>query len=306
MSSRIWASFLFAVVVFTFADVTNAASTTTPIENATVNLYCLIKANGVTYSATGSGVFIHESGIILTNAHVAQYFLLSNDSGRAKTRCHVRDGSPAKEHYEVSLMYLSPNWAKATVEATAAKQPRKGTGEWDFALLRVTEAKKGQLPERFPALPLNFGVPLFINGEEVTAGGYPAEGLGFRAIQKKLARVTATSTIDRVQSFERPFQDMLALTPSRAAASGVSGGPVVDAADRLMGIIVTLQEGNVPKDDRSLRAITLAYIDRMFRTETGYSLAGFIADPSRIGVDVSAAPFSDLLETIKKTLRNTR
>src|SRR3989338_5130017 len=43
---------------------------------ATVNLYCRIRAGRKQYISTGSGVFISERGIILTNAHVAQFFLL--------------------------------------------------------------------------------------------------------------------------------------------------------------------------------------------------------------------------------------
>src|SRR5688500_2914917 len=68
-----------------------------PIKDATVNLYCRLKAGKRTVSSSGSGIMIDERGIILTNAHVAQYFLLAGEKGRVTGWCSVRTGSPAKE-----------------------------------------------------------------------------------------------------------------------------------------------------------------------------------------------------------------
>lgn len=307
--ARIKTLLLLPLLLLFFAEGTFAATTTTSqttVESATVNLYCRIKLGGRTYSTTGSGVFIHESGIILTNAHVAQYFLLATSTGRTKVRCSVREGSPARERYSASLVYLSPAWAQATVEATTKKQPTKGTGEFDFALLRVTKAEKGQLPARFPALPLDLASATLSDGEQITAAGYPADGLTFRGVQKNLKFVVATSTITGIQAFERPHKDLLALSGSSASASGVSGGPVVRPWGGLAGIAVTVQEGSSSKEDRSLRAITLSYIDRVLRSETGRSIFHYFLDPSLGGVDPTAPLFSELRGTIERTLRNTR
>ncbi|MBY0293848.1 hypothetical protein K2Q08_00780, partial [Patescibacteria group bacterium] len=41
-----------------------------------VNIFCLTKSGGYLYPISGSGVMITKNGIILTNAHVGQYFLL--------------------------------------------------------------------------------------------------------------------------------------------------------------------------------------------------------------------------------------
>ena len=309
MSYRKVTLLLLTLLVFSFAGSAFAASTSaaqTVVESATVNLYCRIKMGGKTYSTTGSGVFVHESGVILTNAHVAQYFLLATSTSRTKTRCSVREGSPARERYSASLLYISPNWARATVEATTKKQPRKSTGESDFALLRITKTEKGQLPERFPVLPLDLATATLYDGEQVTAAGYPAAGLTFRGVQKNLKFVAATSTITSTQSFERPNKDILALSDSPASAAGVSGGPIVRSWGGLIGIAVTLKEGAATKDERSLRAITLSYIDRVLRTETGRSIFNYIADTTSNSVDPTTSPFSDLRETIERTLRNTR
>lgn len=309
MSSRpVLVLLLVPLFLFSFGESAFAASTSTSqttLENATVNIYCRIKTSGRTYSTTGSGVFIHESGIILTNAHVAQYFLASTTTRRTKVDCSVRDGSPAREKYSVELLYLSPNWAKDIVEATTKAQPKKGTGEYDFAFLRVTKAKKGTLPERFPTLPLELGATRPVDGENVEIAGYPAEGLSFASVQRKLVGVTVLSTITSVQSFERPNPDMLILAPSRANAAGISGGPVARSSGELLGIAVTVQE-NRAKNDRSLRAITLSYIDRMLQAETGMPLQFYLLYAVKQPVNPALSPFSELWQSAEKTLRSMR
>lgn len=286
-----------------FVFPTGSAFATT-VEDATVNLYCRIKASGRTYSTTGSGVFVHESGIILTNAHVAQYFLFSTSTKSTKAECKVRTGSPAKDKYTASLLYLSPAWAQATVDETTKKQPRKGTGESDFALLKVIGATKGKLPAKFPAISI-VQIPALAEGQKVTIAGYPAEDLSFKEMQRKLKYATASSSITAIQAFARPNQDLLTLAATPLSASGVSGGPVARDSGVLIGIAVTLAE-KTSKDRRSLRAITLSYIDRALKSETGFPLQIVVSVPSLVKFNPLLPPFSDLRQTIEKTLRNTR
>lgn len=286
------------------------AATTTPrelVEDATVNLYCRMKTSGRTQSITGSGVFIHESGVILTNAHVAQYFLLATSTSRTTARCSVRDGSPARARYDAAILYISPQWAQATVDATERRQPRTGTGERDFALLKIVTPERGKLPERFPALPVDLEGAQLEKGQEVIGAGYPAENLSFSGVQRKLERVVEESTITNVQSFERPHKDTIVLSPTPLSASGVSGGPVANSSGQLVGIVVTMETGSdSKKEERSLRAISTSYIDRTVRTETGFSLPNFIAWVN-IGSGNPLLPyFADLRQTIEKTLRNSR
>src|SRR3989344_56515 len=118
------------------------------VEDATVNLYCRLKSGKTVYGTSGSGVFISDRGVILTNAHVAQYFLLAKDTLRVKGECWVRIGSPAKATYTASVLYLSPSWIDANAAGLKKKQPT-GTGEGDFALLYVTGAKSGTIPAQF-------------------------------------------------------------------------------------------------------------------------------------------------------------
>jgi len=274
------------------------------LANAVVNLYCRIKTAGRTYNTTGSGVFVHERGVILTNAHVGQYFLFGTSTRSTKAECSVRQGSPAREKYKAELIYISPSWAKQIVETTQKQQPKRGTGESDFALLRVTSAKKGKLPERFPAAPVNLFALPFKDGEEVSVAGYPADGLKFKEIQQKLKYSVASSTITAIQSFMQPHQDSVTIAGTELSAPGVSGGPIVRSG-ALAGIAVTIS-GNSGKGNPSLRAITLPYIDRALRAETGFSFVNAISIPGLRLTDPSLPVFTELRQTIEKSLRNTR
>lgn len=249
-----------------------------PVENATVNLYCRLKAGKRTWSTTGTGVFIHERGVILTNAHVAQYFLLAGEKGRVTGWCSVRTGSPADERYTAEVLYIPPAWIADNVSEVSKKAP-KGTGEDDFALLYVTgtENAKEALPATFPAIPFDLSVSAAV-GSDVTVLGYPTEKLSFSAIRNKLKRVTATSTVEAVRSFGSSYvPDLIQIAPSAASASGVSGGPVVSIREELTGIVSTM---STAKENRVLRALTLVYIDRALRAQTGLSLATLLAEPS--------------------------
>jgi S1-C subfamily serine protease len=273
------------------------------LEEATVNLYCRIKVAGRTYSATGSGVLVHQTGVILTNAHVGQYFLLGSSSSRTKTECTVRGGSPANDKYDATLLYLSPSWARETVEETTKKQPGKGTGESDFALLRIVATGTRSSQAFFPAVALDMFTTLE-DGDEVVAAGYPAEDLNFRQVLRNLAYRAASSTLTAINSFQRPYQDVLTLAPSMMSVSGVSGGPIALPDDKLIGIAVTVSKGT--ESERSLRGITLSYIDRALRSETGLWLQTYISNPFLPAIDPQAQPYTDLSATLERTLRNTR
>ncbi|MBI4079669.1 trypsin-like peptidase domain-containing protein [Candidatus Kaiserbacteria bacterium] len=292
---------VYILVVFLFADVVSAASTSAQtVEKATVNLFCRIKTGGKTYIVTGSGVFIHKSGVILSNAHVAQYFLLQSAKPR-KARCSIRTGSPARDRYFADVIYIAADWAEASIESAAQDKPKRLKS--DFALLRVTGVKSGDMPESFPAIPLDFGLPLLQEGETVAIEGYPSEGSSATAIQRKLDRIVATSTITSILAFTQPYHDLLSIAPSLVSAGGVSGGPVLRSSGGLIGLATAVAEREKIQE-RSLRAITLGYIDRTLRIYTGKSLIGFATDPLVKPLDAGISPFPELLKSAERQLRN--
>ncbi len=253
---------LLAVLTF-FAWTISAAAAGTALEDATVNLYCQFKTGNKTFSSSGSGVFVSERGVILTNAHVAKYFLLQGKEGKTTGTCSVRTGSPAKATYTASVLYISPQWLASSAAKTS------GTGEHDFALLYVTGTTKGALPSSFPKLLME----LFSDareGETVAIAGYPTEKLDFKKVQNKLAFVTASSTITSIRTFStNASADVLSIASSAAGSAGVSGGPIINKASEIVGIATALSSG---KKDRTLRAITLPYINKTIQSETGLPL----------------------------------
>lgn len=253
---------LLVLLLLSFASPTLAADSAL---DATVNLYCRLKAGKTTYSATGSGDFINDRGVILTNAHVAQYFLLAKEKGRVSGWCAVRTGSPANEAYVAEVLYISPTWLSENLSLISETRP-KGTGEGDFALLYVTGPYKNKpLPASFPSLPLATTTPVV--GTAVTVTGYPSVGLDFSGVRNKLKNITAETSVENLQGFTvGTREDRMTLASSSAAHFGVSGGPVITSQGAVAGIVSA-------KSGERIRAVATSYIDRSLKTHTGLTLS---------------------------------
>lgn len=261
---------LLLLVIAAPADAASKKSLPDPLKDASVNLYCRLKAGKALYGVSGSGVFISPRGVILTNAHVAQYFLLAGEEGRVTGWCSVRTGSPAKETYTAEVLYLSPSWLSANLAKIAEDAP-SGSSEGDFALLYVTGAKKGALPAAFPALSIDTASVLS-EGAPVSLSGYPAGSLDFSGMRNKLALVAASSTVENMQGFKvGARRDVFTLASSSAASYGISGAPIVDSGHAVRGII-TSKSGN------KLRGITATYIHSYLVQNAGVSLSTLLQE----------------------------
>lgn len=272
-----------------------------PVGDATVNINCRLKGNNKTVTTNGSGVFISDRGIILTNAHVAQYFLLAKDTGSVKGRCSVRAGSPAKDAYTAEVLAISPTWLLENISKISERTPR-GTGENDFALLFVTGAKKGKLPERFPALSVG-STETVLKGSLVTVAGYPVEKLSSSEMRNKLRLVVASSTVSNISSFGTNTPDVLTIAHSSASQGGVSGGPVADESDALVGIVATKSSSNAP----TLHALSLSYIERAVQEEVRTSLASLLTGDFAANASSSRALIPEtVLIDLKNGLRKKK
>lgn len=278
------------------------------VEKATVNLYCRIKLGGRTFNSTGSGIFISDRGVILTNAHVGQYFLLNTGSGKSSSNCVVRGGSPAKDLYTASVLYISPQWLTAYAASVEEKSAGVGSGKADFALLYVTGATKGKLPEKFPSTPIADAQSIMTLpiGEAVSISGYPAEKLSYKNIRDKLMLLTASSSITDTRSFDRPFSDILVLAPSKAGQQGVSGGPVTRTSGDVLGIVTTTGDAK-EKGMRSVRAVSIVHINRVVVADTGLVFPSlYVGDLStRARLTESAFTF-DVRAMLEKRIRQIR
>ncbi len=270
----------------------NAALDTaaTALRGALVNILCYVPAGSGLHSISGSGIFIDPKGIILTNAHIAQYFLLANKGAS----CTIRTGSPAADAYEASLIYISPVWLNANASVLTQALP-SGTGEYDFGLLAVTKSvTSNALPDSFSSLPLATMPPSA--GTPVVIASFGAQFLESSQIQSDLFPTIVFGSIKDVFTFGTNTVDVVALGGSVAAQEGSSGGGVADSSGALVATITTSTVTG-STDTRSLNAITASYIRAEYATEMGSALDLLLAQPVVTSVAEFAAKIP-MLEAI--------
>ena len=257
---------------------------------ALVNIICYAPAGSGLRSISGSGVIVDPKGIILTNAHIAQNFLLADRN----VSCTIRAGSPAIDTYKASLIYISPAWIQANANILTQTNP-SGTGEYDFAFLAITKsATSAALPSSFPFIPLATAPPP--TGTPVVIASYGAQFLESNQIQSFLFPTIVFGSVKDVFTFAATTIDVLTLGGSAAAQEGSSGGGVADGNGKLVGTITT-STTNGPTDTRKLDAITASYIRAEYANETGRALDLLLTEATSTSV-ANFAPQIPALESI--------
>ena len=194
---------------------------------AIVNILCAGRQGGTVGGATGTGIIIDSRGIILTNAHVAQYLLVSKHESEP-TRCTIRTGAPARNKYIADVIAFPLVWAQEHA-ATIADEQQSGTGEHDWALLYITGTTDGSpLPATFPSVQFDTRQAVTTTGDAVLIASYPAGFLGGATLQKDLWPAATTVAIQKVFPFVRTTIDVLSLGGSIVAQAGASGGAVMN------------------------------------------------------------------------------
>lgn len=241
----------------------------TEARSALVNILCLTGTKGIK-PITASGVLIDPRGIILTNAHVAQYILLS-ESPRVHLTCTIRQGAPAHSLWKAEILYIPPAWIEKHAE-DIMKDRSTGTGEHDYALLRITKTTDGApLPASFPALPPDTREAIGFLNDSVLAASYPAEFLSSGSTQFQLYPLSSITRIGELLTFASGTVDLISIGGIASAQGGSSGGAIVNAWGRLIGIITTTSEGATTAE-RDLRGLTLSYISRDLAQQTESTL----------------------------------
>lgn len=247
------------------------------LRKAIVNIICHVPPGTRLHSISGSGVFIDEKGIILTNSHIAQYFLYE-DRGAS---CTIRTGSPATDAYEASPIFISSAWVNANKDILIKDSPI-GTGEYDYAFLAVTKsATHNPLPKSFPFLPLGTVPP--VAGTPIVIGAYGAQFLGSNQIQSSLFPIIVFGSVKEIFTFASNTIDVLSLGGSAAAQQGSSGGAVIDALGTLVGTITTSTIDGAT-ENRTLDAISASYIRSAYAGETGEALDILLARPTALSI----------------------
>ncbi len=243
---------------------------------ALVNILCITKPGSPLTSITGTGITIDPRGVILTNAHIGQYFLLQDSINPSLINCTVRTGSPASDSYMAKILYLPPLWIQGNPFSISGKS-LSGTGEHDFALLLISQ--RTDITQPFPTV-FPFITPIIDEnqtiGEEAAAGAYPAEFLNAQSVENALYSTIATTTITNLESFSGTAHDLISLKGNFLAQRGSSGGAIVDMNNNLLGIISTVNEASTT-DARTINAVSIGHINRSLTAQAGSNLSSFLS-----------------------------
>ncbi|MFA7302847.1 MAG: serine protease [Candidatus Paceibacterota bacterium] len=254
------------------------------LRKALVNIICYAPAKSGVHSISGSGVIVSPTGMILTNAHIAQYFLFA-DRG---VSCDIRTGSPATPTYKAGLVYLPARWVEENATLLLQKNPM-GTGERDFAVLAITDATQA-----VPHVVLASATP-GVN-EPVAIASYGSQELSAEQIRSGFYPTIVLSAVRSIFTFGTKTPDVLAFVGTPAAQEGSSGGGVANSVGELVATITTSKiDGAVA--ERALSAITASYIQREYAAETGNALQTLLARPGAAAI-ADFAPQAELLRGI--------
>jgi S1-C subfamily serine protease len=246
----------------------------TSARSALVNIFCKTSATTLN-PMSGSGVIVDPRGIILTNAHVAQYVLLA-ESDIVNLSCTARTGTPAQNAWNIRVAYMPRAWVLEHAADIKVDRP-EGTGENDFAFLIITGSTDGApLPPQFPFLPVDTREGLFAIGDSVLVASYPAGFLGGVTTTQNLHPASVITQIAKLYTFQDNTVDLVSLGGIILAQSGSSGGAVVNEWGRLVALIATAEDA-ATTGERDLRAITLAHIDRALQQHSGSSFVEFMS-----------------------------
>ena len=259
---------------------------------AVINIMCTIENQNSISPISGSGVIIDSRGVILTNAHVAQFFLLRDYPTKNNVQCVVRTGSPARALYTAELLYLPETWIEKNGSKIASSSPT-GTGENDYAFLRIsgTTNPDGSLPTTFPYLSMNTGNPQPHN--QMLLASYPAGFLEGANIITNLYQTSAYASVSAVYVFDsaNTWVDLFSVPGSMVSQSGSSGGAAVYVnRGALAGIIVTDTDATTTAK-RDLHAVSIAHIDNNLRSNG----MGGIADLLSGDLQVKASQFNSTI-----------
>lgn len=252
------------------------------INNIVFNIVCTNREGTKITISTGSGVLISPNGVVLTNAHVAQLFLLKNYSRENYMDCSLRRENIPTYGYRADILYISKDWIRENTYLVSDPAPR-GTGENDYALLVITENTNPvlSLPNQFPYSKINTADGAAKEGDNITASGYPGIQASLLNINSSSRLVIDRTFVDEVYTFARTTIDVFSTGVTNVAARGSSGGGLFEN-NQLIGIVSTT--GNVGNGNY-INAITLSYINRDIREETGSSLSSMISGDVRSRAD---------------------
>lgn len=243
------------------------------IDDVSLNIICVNKEGNRIEVSTGSGTIISSNGVVLTNAHVAQNFLLKDYPKANYMDCSLYRENLTIYGYKARILYISNQWIEDNYYLIKSLTPT-GTGENDYALLAITGSTNPaiRISSSFPYTSFSISDSDFDEGDSIVLAGYPGQRGGLFTINQSGTLLIDDSFIEDVFTFSRSTIDLLTTGESPVAARGASGGGVFKN-DKLIGVISTVASG---RQYNKANAITTSYINRDLRNDYGESLNSLI------------------------------
>src|SRR6185436_8881971 len=157
------------------------------------------------------------------------------------------------------VLYIPPIWVNEHVQEINQSDPM-GTGEHDYAFLSIVSTIDGSAVGSLPYLQVDTRNGIGFLNDPVLAAAYPAEFVGGITAQNNLYPVSSVTSIRQLLTFGPGTVDAFSIGGVIEAQGGSSGGAVVNAWKRLIGII-SITSAGATTAERDLRAISLEYID---------------------------------------------
>jgi len=244
------------------------------LEDVVVNIICTHKQTGFTTATAGSGVIVSPQGIVMTNAHVAQFFLLE-DSETANIDCGIYRENIPTFGYKADILYLPPNWILNNYKEINSPAPR-GTGEEDYALLLITENTNPvlSLPNKFSFTKIGLDESVYKIHNPISIAGFPGAPKSLLDLAQAGNFMKDNSTITEIYTLRDNDIDVFSTGISNVAARGASGGGVFYGKD-FIGMTVTTSQ----KDGGSvINALTTTYINNDIKKKLGKNILDLISN----------------------------
>lgn len=206
---------------------------------------------------SASGVIVNERGLVLTNAHVVE---IVRQAGAGN--CDARHGNPADPFAGLETVYE----ADAAAKITDTDVPQR-----DFGFLKLINPSETFGWANLSAADAGRGADLYTLG-------YPSEFLQSITASSHSNLVFSTLRADDLGDIDgdRATAEAYVFRGGLVLQQGSSGTALFAKSGDVVGIIFATTKGATTAEREGF-AITISYIDRILKLETGQTLAEFIS-----------------------------